>query len=87
MVTAPEVWPGVKLMTGADLIVAAPWIIFAVVLATICIFLLRARRASRRASLRDRQEPGQDLHPESYPDSHLDSQLESHSDSRPEEER
>jgi hypothetical protein len=39
----------VKLMTGADLIVAAPWIIFAVVLATICIFLFRSRRASRPA--------------------------------------
>jgi hypothetical protein len=47
MVTAPEVWPGVKLMTGADLIVAAPWIIFAVALAAICIFLFRSRRASR----------------------------------------
>jgi hypothetical protein len=40
-------------MSGTDLIVAAPWIIFAVVLATIFIFLLRARRASRP----DRHQP------------------------------
>ncbi len=47
-------------MTGVDLIVAAPWIIFAVVLATICVSLLRARHASRR----DHPEPAQDLHPD-----------------------
>jgi hypothetical protein len=51
-----------KRMTGIDLIVAAPWIIFAVVLATICIFLLRSRRAFRR----DRQEPAQDPHLDSH---------------------
>jgi hypothetical protein len=45
-------------MTGSDLIVAAPWIVFAVVLAIVCIFLLRSRRASRP----DRQEPDQDPH-------------------------
>jgi hypothetical protein len=43
-------------MTGADLIVAAPWIVFAVVLATICIFLFRSRRASRL----DRRKPARD---------------------------
>jgi hypothetical protein len=31
-------------MTGGDLIVAAPWILFGVVLATVCILLLLARR-------------------------------------------
>ena len=51
-------------MTGIDLIVAAPWIIFAVVLATMCIFLLRARHASRH----DHPEPTQDLHQDPYPD-------------------
>jgi hypothetical protein len=50
-----------KRMTGIDLIVAAPWIIFAVVLATICVLLLRARRASGR----DRHEPAQDPDPRS----------------------
>ena len=33
-------------MTGSDLIVLAPWIVFAVGLAAICLFLLRSRRAS-----------------------------------------
>jgi hypothetical protein len=47
-------------MAGIDLIVAAPWIILAVALATICIFLLRSRRLSRP----DRQEPAQHPHPE-----------------------
>jgi hypothetical protein len=51
-------------MTGIDLFVAAPWIIFAVVLATICIFLIRARRASRP----DRQEPDQDPPPDPPPE-------------------
>jgi hypothetical protein len=30
-------------MTGIDLIVLAPWIVFGVVLAVICILLLRSR--------------------------------------------
>ena len=34
-------------MTGSDLIVAAPWIIFAVCLAVLCIRLLRARRPAQ----------------------------------------
>jgi hypothetical protein len=42
-------------MTGSDLLVAAPWIVFAVLLAAICIFLLRSRRASRP----DRRKPPQ----------------------------
>jgi hypothetical protein len=33
-------------MTGTDLIVVAPWVVFAVALATICLLLLRAHRAS-----------------------------------------
>jgi len=32
-------------MTGTDLIVLAPWVVFAVALATICLLLLRAHRA------------------------------------------
>jgi hypothetical protein len=47
-------------MTGVDLIVAAPWIIFAVVLATICVSLFRSRRAFRP----DREVPDQDPHRE-----------------------
>ncbi len=37
-------------MTGNDLIVAAPWIIFGVSLAVLCIRLLRARRPAQRSS-------------------------------------
>ena len=33
-------------MTGSDLIVLAPWLVFAVGLAVICLLLLRAARAS-----------------------------------------
>jgi hypothetical protein len=36
-------------MTGSDLIVAAPWIIFGVGLAVLCIRLLRARRSAPRS--------------------------------------
>src|ERR1700751_4658102 len=35
-------------MTGIDLTVAAPWIAFGTVLATVCWLLLRSRRTSRR---------------------------------------
>jgi hypothetical protein len=35
-------------MTGSDLIVVVPWIIFAVWLVVLCIRLLRARRFARR---------------------------------------
>lgn len=35
-------------MTGSDLIVVVPWIIFAVCLAVLCIRLLRARRTAQR---------------------------------------
>jgi len=34
-------------MTGSDLIVLAPWIVFAVALAAICLFLFRSRHESR----------------------------------------
>jgi hypothetical protein len=34
-------------MTGTDLIVLAPWIVFVLGLAVICLVLLRARRAVR----------------------------------------
>jgi hypothetical protein len=43
-------------MTGIDLIVAAPWIAFAVLLANVCFRLLRSNHASGR-------EPGQPLSP------------------------
>jgi hypothetical protein len=36
------------LMTGSDLIVLAPWIIFAVCLLVLCTRLLRDRRDARR---------------------------------------
>jgi heme/copper-type cytochrome/quinol oxidase subunit 2 len=36
-------------MTRSDLIVLAPWVVFAMVLAVICILLVRSRRAQRRA--------------------------------------
>jgi len=35
-------------MTGSDLIVLAPWIIFAVCLVVLCTRLLRARQSARR---------------------------------------
>ncbi|HXT90416.1 MAG TPA: hypothetical protein VN714_14285 [Trebonia sp.] len=35
-------------MTGSDLIVFAPWIIFAVCLAVVCTRLLRARWSAKR---------------------------------------
>jgi hypothetical protein len=35
-------------MTGSDLIVMAPWIIFAICLVVLCIRLLRARRSTPR---------------------------------------
>jgi hypothetical protein len=42
-------------MTGSDLIVLAPWIIFAIGLLVLCTQLLRARRpASRSRSARRR---------------------------------
>jgi hypothetical protein len=42
-------------MTGADLIVLAPWLVFAVGLAVVCFLLLRSTRTSgARRSLRSR---------------------------------
>jgi hypothetical protein len=35
-------------MTGSDLLVVAPWIIFAVCLAVLCTQLILARRSARR---------------------------------------
>jgi hypothetical protein len=35
-------------MTGSDLMVLAPWIIFAVCLVVLCVSLLCARRSGRR---------------------------------------
>jgi hypothetical protein len=44
-------------MTGSDLIVMAPWIIFAICLVVLCTRLLRARRsASRPPSARRRHD-------------------------------
>ena len=43
-------------MTGSDLIVLAPWLVFAVGLAVVCLLLLRSTRASGpRRSLRARR--------------------------------
>jgi hypothetical protein len=36
-------------MTGSDLIVLAPWIIFAICLLVLCTRLLRARRSAPRS--------------------------------------
>jgi len=36
-------------MTGSDLIVVAPWIVFGICLAVLCIRLLRARRPAHRS--------------------------------------
>ena len=45
-------------MTGSDLIVLAPWLVFAVVLAVICLLLLRSTRAAgQRRSFRTRRSP------------------------------
>jgi len=48
-------------MTGTDLIVLAPWVVFAVALATICLLLLRAHRGPRprraRRAHRSRRSP------------------------------
>lgn len=35
-------------MTRSDLIVVAPWIVFAICLAVLCVRLLRARRSAQR---------------------------------------
>ncbi len=43
-------------MTGSDLIVVAPWVVFAVGLAVVCLLLFRSTRASGpRRSFRDRR--------------------------------
>jgi hypothetical protein len=44
-------------MTGTDLIVLAPWIVFVAGLAVICLVLLRSRRSSRPRRAR-RPVPG-----------------------------
>jgi hypothetical protein len=57
-------------MTGTDLIVVAPWIIFAAALTVVCIRLLRAHRASRQhASRRQAAEPQPERcpHPQGTP--------------------
>jgi hypothetical protein len=57
-------------MTGTDLIVVAPWIIFAAALTVVCIRLFRARRASRQhASQRDaaQAQPERCPHPQGTP--------------------
>lgn len=35
-------------MTGSDMIVVAPWVIFGACLAVLCVRLLRARRSAQR---------------------------------------
>ncbi len=57
-------------MTGSDLIVAAPWIIFAVALAAVCIRLLRARRVGREPPRRSEPNArGRVVLPRPRPDS------------------
>ena len=36
-------------MTGSDLIVVAPWIVFGVCLVVLCVSLFRARRSAPRS--------------------------------------
>jgi hypothetical protein len=43
-------------MTGNDLLVVGPWIIFGACLAALCIRLLRARRSARRSSSAQRKD-------------------------------
>lgn len=54
-------------MTGSDLIVMAPWLVFAVALAVVCLLLLRSthstrapgsRRSSRTFRARRSRRPG-----------------------------
>jgi hypothetical protein len=42
-------------MTGSDLIVLAPWIIFALCLVVVCTRLLRARWSAKRPPSADRR--------------------------------
>ena len=51
-------------MTGTDLIVLAPWIVFAVGLAAICLLLLRSRRASGAQHRGRRRGPPAGSNPE-----------------------
>ena len=56
-------------MTGTDLIVLAPWVVFAVALATIFLFLLRAHRApGPRGARRARQPRRAQRPPRTCPD-------------------
>jgi hypothetical protein len=43
-------------MTGSDLIVIGPWIIFAVCLVVLCVRLLYARRSAQRSSSASRKQ-------------------------------
>jgi hypothetical protein len=45
-------------MTGTDLIVLAPWIVFIAGLAVICVLLMRSRRASGSRPQRPPQSAG-----------------------------
>ena len=50
-------------MTGTDLIVAAPWIVFGIALLALLVRLFRARRASSRRSARHRRADTKPHHP------------------------
>jgi len=43
-------------MTGSDLIVVVPWIVFSVCLAVLCIRLIRARRPAHRSPCAKRRD-------------------------------
>ena len=51
--SAPAAWAA--RMTGIDLIAAAPWVLFGVVLSAVCIRLLRSRRAALRHGPADQE--------------------------------
>jgi len=73
-------------MTGTDLIVLAPWIVFIAGLAVICVLLLRSRRASgSRPERPPRSAPGAPAgrEPASRPDSQEATCRENNAEARP----
>jgi hypothetical protein len=73
-------------MTGSDLIVLAPWIVFIAGLAVICVLLLRSRRASgsrsQRPSRSARGGPA-DREPDRRPDQQETRCRENNAEARP----
>jgi hypothetical protein len=73
-------------MTGTELIVLAPWIVFIAGLAVICVLLLRSRRASgSRPQRPPRSAPGDAAgqEPEQSPDSQETRRRENNAEASP----